>query len=107
MSVRAGRPTGALICGAVILGQLLSGCTPAEPQATTTPSTTVSLPSEPSSPDTLRAPSLSRKSPSLTADYALTININISERQDGPERREDQRTGGSAGDLERHERYRR
>ncbi|HEX6758442.1 MAG TPA: hypothetical protein VF086_08520 [Propionibacteriaceae bacterium] len=77
MSVRAGRPTGALICGAVILGQLLSGCTPAEPQATTTPSTTVSLPSEPSSPDTLRAPS-PLESPSLTADYALTININIS-----------------------------
>ncbi len=27
MSVRAGRPNGALICGAVILGLLLSGCT--------------------------------------------------------------------------------
>jgi heme/copper-type cytochrome/quinol oxidase subunit 2 len=77
MSVRAGRPTGALICGAVILGQLLSGCTPAEPQATTSPSTAVSSPSEPSSPDTSATPS-PLESPSLTADYALTININIS-----------------------------
>lgn len=84
MSARAGSPIGGLICGAVILGQLLSGCTPAaEPQATTSPSTVVSSPSEPSSPDTsaTRSPV---ESPSLTADYALTINIEISGRKTIP-----------------------
>ena len=84
MSARAGSPIGALICGAVILGQLLSGCTPAaEPQATTSPSTVVSSPSEPSSPDTSATPS-PVESPSLTADYALTINIEISGRKTIP-----------------------
>lgn len=84
MSARSGSPIGALICGAVILGQLLSGCTPAaEPQATTSPSTVVSSPSEPSSPDTSATPS-PVESPSLTADYALTINIEISGRKTIP-----------------------
>ena len=84
MSARDGSPIGALICGAVILGQLLSGCTPAaEPQATTSPSTVVSSPSEPSSPDTSATPS-PVESPSLTADYALTINIEISGRKTIP-----------------------
>ena len=84
MSTRAGSPIGALICGAVILGQLLSGCTPAaEPQATMSPSTVVSSPSEPSSPDTSATPS-PVESPSLTADYPLTINIEISGRKTIP-----------------------
>ena len=78
MSVRAGRPNGALICGAVILGLLLSGCTSgAEPQATTSPSTAAGSPSEPSLPAT-SAMSSPVESPSLNADYALTININMS-----------------------------
>jgi hypothetical protein len=72
MSVSAARPNSAQICGAVILGLLLSGCTGGtEPQATTNPSTAVGSPSEPLSPATSATPSLS-------ADYALTININIS-----------------------------
>jgi hypothetical protein len=84
MSARAGRPIGALICGAVILSQLLSGCTPAaEPQATTSPSIAVSSPGEPSSPDTSATPS-PVDSPSLTANYALTINIEISGRKTIP-----------------------
>jgi heme/copper-type cytochrome/quinol oxidase subunit 2 len=78
MRVRAGRPSGALICGAVILGLLLSGCTSgAEPQATTSPSTAAASPSEPSSPATSAMPA-PVESPSLSADYALTINIKIS-----------------------------
>jgi heme/copper-type cytochrome/quinol oxidase subunit 2 len=77
MGARADRRNGALICGAVIMGLLLSGCTSdAEPQTTTSPSTEVGSPSEPSSAATSAAPS-PRESPSLTADYALTININI------------------------------
>lgn len=83
MSARAGSPIGALICGAVILGQLLSGCTPAAEPQTTSPSTVVSSPSEPSSPDTSATPS-PVESPSLTADYALTINIEISGRKTIP-----------------------
>jgi hypothetical protein len=76
MGARADRRNGALICGAVIMGLLLSGCTSdAEPQ-TTSPSTAVGSPSEPSSAATSAAPS-PRESPSLTADYTLTVNINI------------------------------
>jgi len=77
MGARADRRNGALICGAVIMGLLLSGCTSdAEPQTTTSPSTAVGSPSEPSSAATSAAPS-PRESPSLTADYTLTVNINI------------------------------
>jgi heme/copper-type cytochrome/quinol oxidase subunit 2 len=84
MSVRAGRPHGALIYGAVILGLLLSGCTSGdEPQTTTSPSTAVGSPSEPSSPATSATPG-PLESPSLSADYALTININISGRKTVP-----------------------
>jgi heme/copper-type cytochrome/quinol oxidase subunit 2 len=76
MGVRADRPNGALICGAVLLGLLTSGCTSdAEPQ-TTSPSTAVGSPTEPSSPSASTTPS-PVESPTLTADYALTININI------------------------------
>jgi heme/copper-type cytochrome/quinol oxidase subunit 2 len=78
MSVSAARPNGAVIGGAVILGLLLNGCTSGtEPQATTNPSTAVASPSEPSSPATSATPSLS-------ADYALTININISKGKTVP-----------------------
>ena len=73
----ADRSDGALICGAMIAGLLLGGCTSdAGPQTTTSPSPAVGSPSEPSSPATSAAPS-PLESPSLTADYALTININI------------------------------
>jgi heme/copper-type cytochrome/quinol oxidase subunit 2 len=77
MSVWAGKPKGALICGAVILGLLLTACTSgAEPEATASPSTAVGSPTEPSSAATSAAPS-PVESPSLSADYALTINIAI------------------------------
>jgi heme/copper-type cytochrome/quinol oxidase subunit 2 len=84
MSATVGRPNRALSYSAVILGLLLSGCTPgAEPQATPSPSTAVGSPSEPSSPATSAMPG-PVESPSLTADYALTININISGRKTVP-----------------------
>jgi hypothetical protein len=77
MGARAGRPNSALICSAVILGLLLSGCTSdAEPQTTTSPSTAVGSPGEPSSPAASATPG-SVESPSPSADDALTININI------------------------------
>jgi hypothetical protein len=76
MSARAAN--GALVCGAASLALLLSACTSnAEPEAATSPPTTMSSPSElPTS--TTAAPSPAASSPSLTADYALTINITIS-----------------------------
>lgn len=84
MSATVGRPNRAMSYGAVILGLLLSGCTPgAEPQATTSPSTAVGSPNEPSSPATSAMPG-PVESPSLTADYALTININISDGKTVP-----------------------
>jgi hypothetical protein len=76
MSARAANE--ALICGAASLALLLSACTSnAEPEAATSPLPTISSPSEPSTPTTV-APSPAASSPSLTADYALTINITIS-----------------------------
>jgi hypothetical protein len=78
MSVSAARPNGALICGAVILSVLLSACTTSpEPESAASPPTAVSSPSEPSSP-AASPTSAPASSPSLDADYALTININIS-----------------------------
>jgi heme/copper-type cytochrome/quinol oxidase subunit 2 len=69
---------GALICGAMILGLLLSACTAGPgPGSSASPPTAVSSPSEPSSP-AASPPSVPASSPSLNADYALTININIS-----------------------------
>ena len=74
MGARAGRPNSALICGAVILGLLLSGCTSDTEPQTTSPSTAVGSPGEPSSPAASATPR-PVKSPSPSADYALTINI--------------------------------
>lgn len=73
-----GRGThGALICGAVVLGLLLSGCTSsAEPQSDTSP-TSINGPSEVSSPAEPPT-SVSPSPPTLNPDYALTINIVIS-----------------------------
>jgi hypothetical protein len=66
-----------LIWGTVALGLLLSGCTSnAEPEASASPSAVVGSPSEPSSPATSPT-SVPVRSPSLNADYALTINIEI------------------------------
>ena len=67
----------ALIWGTVALGLLLSGCTSsAEPEASVSPSAAVGSPSEPSSPATSPT-SVPARSPSLNAEYALTINIEI------------------------------
>jgi heme/copper-type cytochrome/quinol oxidase subunit 2 len=67
----------ALMRGAVALGLLLSGCTSsAEPDASASPSAVVGSPSEPSSPATSPT-SVPARSPSLNAQYALTINIEI------------------------------
>lgn len=65
-----------LIWGSVALGLLLSGCTSsAQPEASASPSV-VGSPSEPSSP-AASPTSVPARSPSLNADYALTINIEI------------------------------
>ena len=65
----------AVIGGAVTLGLLLSGCTSnPEPEASASPAATLSGPSEPSSPATSPT-SVPAQSPSLNAEYALTINI--------------------------------
>jgi FtsP/CotA-like multicopper oxidase with cupredoxin domain len=75
MRVKAGNTQGALICAAVALGMLLSGCTSSpEPQTTANP-TAVGSPSGLSSAAASRASSPSR-SPSV--NNALTINITIS-----------------------------
>ncbi len=67
----------ALICGTVALGLLLTGCTSnPESEASASPSAVVGSPSEPSSPATSPT-SVPVRSPSLNADYALTINIEI------------------------------
>ena len=74
MSARAAN--SALICGTIALALLLGGCTSSpEPQVSASPSP-VSSPSGPSSPTT-SPPSPPASSPSLNADYALTINITI------------------------------
>ena len=67
----------ALMLGTVALGLLLSGCTSsADPGASASPSAVVGSPSEPSSPATSPT-SVPARSPSLNAEYALTINIEI------------------------------
>jgi hypothetical protein len=74
MSARA--PKSALICGTITLALLLGGCTSSpEPEASASPAP-ASNPSEPSSAATSPA-SPPPSSPSLNADYALTINITI------------------------------
>ena len=66
-----------MICGTMALGLLLSGCTSSpEPEASASPSAPVGSPMRPSSPATSPT-SLPARSPSLNADYALTINIEI------------------------------
>jgi hypothetical protein len=76
--MRARAATSALICATVTLALPLGACTSsAEPDASASPPTTVSSPSEPSSPAT-SPPSAPPSSPSLNADYTLTINIEIS-----------------------------
>jgi hypothetical protein len=66
----------ALICGPVAL-LLLSSCTSsAQPEASASPSAAVSSPSEP--PSSAMSPtSVPARSPSLNAEYALTINVQI------------------------------
>ncbi len=62
-----------LIWGSVALGLLLSGCTSsAQPEASASP-LVVGSPSSPAASPT----SVPARSPSLNADYALTINIEI------------------------------
>jgi hypothetical protein len=70
-------PAGrAVIWGTVAMGLLLSGCTSsAQPEAPASPSAVTGSPSE-SSPATSPM-SVPARSPSLNADYALTINIEI------------------------------
>ena len=76
MSGTAGKVRGALVCGAVALGLLMSACTSAaEPQPNRSPSVAAS-PSEPASQ--VESPtSVPPSPPSLNPDYALTINITI------------------------------
>jgi hypothetical protein len=83
MNTSARRTNGALICGAVVLGLLLSGCTStAEPQSGASP-TPVRNPAEPSSPSASPT-SVSPSPPSLNPDYPLTINIVISKGKTVP-----------------------
>jgi hypothetical protein len=82
MSIGAGKTQGALICGAVTLGLLLSGCTSsAEPQATVSPAAINSL-SGPSSP-AASPTSGSANSPSVRDD-TLTIDITIAHDKTTP-----------------------
>jgi hypothetical protein len=77
MKIGARGTHGALMCGAVVLWLLLSGCTnTVEPQSDTSP-TAISSPTEASSP-AASPTSVSPSPPSLNPDYALTINIVIS-----------------------------
>ena len=67
----------ALIWGTVALSLLLCGCTSdAEPEASASPPAAAASPSEPSSPATSPT-SVPVRYPSLNAEYALTINIEI------------------------------
>jgi hypothetical protein len=75
MSARA--PNTALICGTMTLALFLGACTSsAEPEASASSPALLASPSSPSSPATA-PPSPPASSPSLNADYALTINITI------------------------------
>jgi hypothetical protein len=75
MSARAVN-TG-LICGTMTLALLLGACTSsAEPETAASSAAPVTSPAAPSSPAT-SPPSPPASSPSLNADYALTINIEI------------------------------
>jgi heme/copper-type cytochrome/quinol oxidase subunit 2 len=83
MNTSARRTNGAVICGAVVSGLLLGGCTStAEPQSSASP-TPVSSPAEPSSPSASPT-SVSPSPPSLNPDYTLTINIVISKGKTVP-----------------------
>jgi hypothetical protein len=72
------RMPGALICGALLLGLLLSACTSgAEPRSHPSPNA-VSSPTGPTSP-AASPTSVSPSPPSLNPDYDLTIKITIAE----------------------------
>jgi hypothetical protein len=74
MNTGVHRTRGALRCGAVVAGLLLSGCTStAEPQSSASP-TVASSPAESSAALPTSVPPAS---PSLNPDYALTINVTI------------------------------
>jgi hypothetical protein len=75
MSARAANT--ALICGTIALALFLGACTrSAEPEAAASSPAPVTSPTSPSSPAT-SPPSPPASSPSLNADYTLTINIEI------------------------------
>jgi hypothetical protein len=83
MNIGARRTHGALICGAVVVGLLLSGCmSTAEPQRNDS-STAVSGPAEPPSP-AASPTSVPPSPPSLNPGYALTVNIVISKGKTTP-----------------------
>ena len=76
MNTGAHRTQGPLICGAVVAGLLLSGCTSTpEPPSSASP-TVANSPAE-SSSSAASPTSVPPSSPSLNPDYALTINITI------------------------------
>ena len=76
MNTGVHRTRGALVCGAVVAGLLLSGCTStAEPQSSASP-TVASSPAGSSSSAAFPT-SVPPASPSLNPDYALTINVTI------------------------------
>ena len=74
MSARAANT--ALICGTVALALFLGACTSsAEPEASGSAPAPVTSPTSP--PSSATPPSPPASSPSLNADYTLTINIEI------------------------------
>jgi hypothetical protein len=88
----APKTQGALICGAISLGLLLSGCTSgAEPQATTSPAGGPSVSSSPAtSPTSSSASSLSASNNTMTIDITIAngkttpngekINVPVGEK---------------------------
>lgn len=76
MNTGVHRTRGALICGAVVAGLLLSGCTStAEPQSSASPM--VASSNAESSSSAALPTSVPPASLSLNPDYALTINVTI------------------------------
>jgi heme/copper-type cytochrome/quinol oxidase subunit 2 len=76
MGVRTRKARRALLCGASVLGLLITGCTSSAEPGTSSSPTAVSSPIAPSFP--AESPSSPSPSPpSLNPDYPLTINITI------------------------------
>jgi hypothetical protein len=76
MNISARRTHGALLCGAVVVALLLSGCTSTTAPQPNASSTAVSSP--PESPSQAASPtSVPPSPPSLNPEYALTVNIVI------------------------------